>query len=90
LVVVWRAQALADIARIIRYIAAENPSAASRLARDLAVAGDGLGWFPHRGRPGRHPGTREWVVTPNYLIVYRVDEQDRVTNLRVWHAAQDR
>lgn len=33
---------------------------------------------------------REWVVTPNYLIVYRVDEQDRVTILRVWHAAQDR
>jgi plasmid stabilization system protein ParE len=25
-----------------------------------------------------------------YLIVYRVNEQDRVTILRVWHAAQDR
>lgn len=81
---------MADIARITRYIAAENPSAASRMARDLAVAGDGLGWFPRRGRPGRHPGTREWVVTPNYLIAYRVDEQDRVTILRVWHTAQDR
>lgn len=81
---------MADIARITRYIAAENSSAAARLARDLAVAGDGLGWFPRRGRPGRYPGTREWVVTPNYLIVYRVDAQDRVTILRVWHAAQDR
>jgi toxin ParE1/3/4 len=41
------------------------------------------------GRPGRVPGTREWVVgrTP-YLMVYR-EHGDALEVLHVWHEAQD-
>jgi toxin ParE1/3/4 len=87
---VWRAKALADVGRIVRYIATDNPVAAKRVGRELLLAGDSLVMFPRRGRPGRQAGTRELVVTPPYLIVYRISGVDRVTILRVWHAARDR
>jgi hypothetical protein len=45
---------------------------------------------PHRGRPGSQAGTRELVAMPPYVIVYRVTDEDVVTILRIWHAAQDR
>jgi len=88
--VVWRAKALADAVRIVRYIAADNPVTARRVGRELLLAGDSLEMFPHRGRPGVQPGTRELVVMPPYVIVYRVSGVDMVTILRIWHAAQDR
>jgi addiction module RelE/StbE family toxin len=90
LAVVWRVKALADVSRIVRYIAADNPVAAARVGREILLAGDSLVMFPHRGRRGRQAGTRELVVMPPYLIVYRVSRADVVTILRVWHAAQDR
>jgi toxin ParE1/3/4 len=88
--VVWRAKALDDVGRIVRFIAADNPVAAKRVGRELLLAGDSLAMFPRRGRPGRHAGTRELVVMAPYLIVYRVSDADVVTILRVWHAARDR
>jgi addiction module RelE/StbE family toxin len=88
--VLWRTRALADVARIARYIASDNPVAAARLADRLLEAGDSLVLFPRRGRPGRLPGTRELIVLPPYLLVYRVSDDDVVTILRVWHAAQRR
>jgi plasmid stabilization system protein ParE len=87
--VVWRESALADVARIIRHIAAENPIAARHVARELALAGDSLALFPRRGRPGRVHDTRELVAVLPYILVYEVDGDD-VTILRVWHGAQSR
>jgi toxin ParE1/3/4 len=81
---------LADVSRIVRYIAAENPVAARQIGRELLLAGDSLAILPRRGRPGRLAGTRELVVMPPYLIVYRVSGADAVTILRIWHAAQYR
>ena len=86
----WRTRALTDIARITRHIAADNPVAAARVARELLLAGDSLVLFPHRGRPGRQEGTRELVAIGPYILVYRVAGAEAVTILRVWHAAQDR
>ncbi len=88
--VIWRARALADIGRMVRYIAADNPIAAKRVGRELLVAGDSLVTFPRRGRPGREPGTRELVAVSPYVIVYRIAADDTVTIVRIWHAAQDR
>jgi plasmid stabilization system protein ParE len=88
--VVWRARALADVGRIVRYIAADNPVAAKRVGQELLLAGDSLTLFPRRGRPGRQPETRELVALPPYIIVYRVTGADTVTILRIWHTAQDR
>jgi len=84
--VVWRTRALADVARIARYIATDNPVAAARVARELLIAGDSLALFPRRGRPGSQPGTRELVTIRPYIIVYRIIGPE-VIILRVWHAA---
>jgi plasmid stabilization system protein ParE len=43
--VVWRAKALADVSRIVRYIAADNLVAAKRVGREILVAGDSLVMF---------------------------------------------
>lgn len=88
--VVWRAAALADLAKLARHVAAENPLAAQRVARELLLAGDSLEVFPRRGRPGRAAGTRELVAVRPYVLVYEVAEDGSVAILRVWHAAQDR
>ena len=88
--VTWRPAALEDIARIADHIAAENPLAARRIARELVVAGDSLETFPRRGRPGAGHGTRELVAVRPYIIVYRLLADGTPDILRVWHAAQDR
>jgi toxin ParE1/3/4 len=86
----WRMQALADVARIIRHIAADNPVAAARVGRAILLASDSLALFPRRGPIGRREGTRELVALPPYLLVYRLIGVDDVMILRVWHGAQDR
>ena len=86
----WAPQAIDDIARITRYIAAENPPAAIRVAQEILIAGDSLQIFPRRGRPSILPGRRELVALRPYVIVYRVLAGNDVDILRVWHAAQDR
>jgi len=87
----WLAAALADIELIARHISEENPRAASKIARELLLAGDSLALFPRRGRLGLASGTRELVAVWPYLIVYEVNDQaDEVSILRVWHGAQDR
>lgn len=88
--VVWRTRALADVGRIVRHIATDNPVAAAQVGRELLLAGDSLVMFPRRGRPGRQTETRELVATPPYVVVYRITGTDLVTILRVWHAAQNR
>jgi len=43
--------------------------------------------LPKLYKPGRVKGTREMVVRPNYVVVYREDSR-AVTILRVLHAAR--
>lgn len=91
MIVRWLASARGDVAHIATRIAEENPRAATRIARELLLAGDSLALFPQRGRAGLAIGTRELVTVWPYLIVYEVDpEADMVRILRVWHGAQDR
>jgi len=88
--VTWRPVAFADLGRIIRHIADENPIAARQIGRELLLAGDSLTVFPRRGRPGRIQGTRELVTVRPYIIVYEVAENGAVAILRLWHGAQSR
>jgi plasmid stabilization system protein ParE len=85
----WQPVAFADLTRVIRHIAEENPIAARRVGRELLLAADSLTIFPRRGRRGRIPGTRELVAVRPYIIVYELTEHDTVTILRVWHEAQN-
>lgn len=81
----WRDQALDDLVEIIDYIEQYNPAAAASLHRNIVAATEGLSSMPYGFRPGRVPGTREIVVHPNYLVVYRVGDT-AVDVLRVLHA----
>ena len=88
--VIWGRRALADIGRIVSHIAEERPATASRIGRELLLAGDSLIMFPQRGRRGSAPDTRELVVVGPYVLIYEVSEHNSVYILRIWHAAQDR
>ena len=84
----WLEDALADITEIHRFIAADNTRAAARVVERIQTAIRLLAELPHRGRPGRWPGTRELIIpgTP-YIVPYRV-QGDRVEILRVFHGAR--
>lgn len=82
---VWRADARADLRQIVAYIADRNPGAVERLRDAIEHAAERLPAHPYMHRPGRAPGTREAVVHPNYILIYRV-VTDRVVVLAVVHA----
>ena len=73
--VVWRASAREDVRRIIAYLADRNTGAALRHADLFEHAVERLADHPYMHRAGRVPDTREVVVTPNYILVYRVGAQ---------------
>jgi len=86
--VVWTQKALQHLVAIRSYVERDKPEAARRLAARIVNASDELAFHPHKGRPGRKTGTREWIIsnTP-YIIPYRVQE-DTLTILAVLHGAQ--
>lgn len=89
MIVRWLETADTDLREIAIYLGARNKQAAIRVFQAIVTAADSLQNFPHRGRNGRRPGTREIVGFGPYVIVYRV-ETEVVTILRVWHSAQSR
>ena len=83
----WRPAAEADRDGIIEYIAQDDPVAAIDLgdAIDRRVAE--LPKHPKLYRVGRVKGTREMVVHPNYIVVYRI-VRSAIEILRVLHSAR--
>lgn len=71
---VWGAEALSDLRRIIDYIADRNIAAAQRLEEAIRHTAEHLPGHPYLYRPGRVADTREAVVHPNYIHVYRVGD----------------
>lgn len=57
----WTAPAAQDLYRIAIHIRRHNPSAARAVAKTIYDGCESLADFPHRGRSGRIPGTRELV-----------------------------
>ena len=84
----WTKRALTALTNIHGHIAADNPSAADALRdRTLSFVETTLTAHPLIGRPGRVDGTRESVIHPSYIIVYRVTGEV-VEILTVRHVAQ--
>jgi addiction module RelE/StbE family toxin len=83
---VWTDEATADLLDILDYIAARNPTAANRLDAAIRHTAERLPDHPLIHRPGRVPGTREAIVHPNYIMVYRVGEAIEILALQ--HARQ--
>ncbi len=84
--IIWRPEARDDLLAIVTYITDRNPRAAARLYRAIEHTVERLPAHPFVHRPGRVAGTREAVVTPNYIVVYRVNEVVEI--LAVLHARQ--
>ena len=86
MLVEWRPLARAQLGEILDYIGDRNIVAAIELYQNIQAATSALPQHPYLYRFGRVPGTREIVVHPNYLVVYRVT--DRIEILTVLHARQ--
>jgi toxin ParE1/3/4 len=84
---VWRASALADLTTIIGYIAERNLLAAEELQGAIENCTERLPEHPFLYRTGRIDDTREAVVHPNYILIYRVGA-DTVEIVSVIHARQ--
>ena len=84
---VWAAEARRDAAAIFNFIAEHNAPAADRMKTLIAEKTQQLIDLPFIHRAGRMPGTREAVIHPNYIIIYRVYD-NRVRILSIIHARQ--
>ena len=80
--------ALADLAEIFAYIAADNREAAARLVARIEDAAWQIAANPRIGEPTRNPRFRR-ISIGNYLIVYEVGSDDVVIHY-VRHGAQRR
>lgn len=85
--VIWKEAALADLAEIVDYIGERNPKASRSLHADIQNAALLLADHPYLHKTGRMAGTREMVVTTNYLLIYRVGA-DCVEILNILHSRQ--
>ena len=83
----WRPMALVDRDDIMVYIGQDNPTAAIDLDLEFEAKAENARLRPKLYKAGRVKGTREIVVRPNYVMIYRVTG-DVVEVLRVLHAAQ--
>ncbi len=85
----WLRTALANLDTIGNTIARDNPVAAQGTVQRIVAAIDALAENPQLdvSRTGRVAGTRELVVTPNYLVPYRI-KNGTLEVLRVMHARQ--
>lgn len=90
MIVEWRAKAREERHGIFDYIAADNPVAALELDDEIERKTEALPEHPELYRPGRVRGTREMVLGPNYILVYRVLKQaDIIEIVRIVGARQD-
>lgn len=86
MIVEWRPEAVADLWEILDYIDERNPQAAEGLYAEIERATSALPEHPYLYRLGRVLNTREIIVHPNYLVIYRLI--DRIEILSVLHARQ--
>ena len=82
----WRPEARAELRAILEYIIERNVAAANDLNEAIEAATTALPDHPLLYRIGRVSGTREIVVHPNYLVVYRIS--DWIEVVTVLHARQ--
>ncbi|MDQ1812134.1 type II toxin-antitoxin system RelE/ParE family toxin [Massilia sp. CCM 9210] len=83
----WKKQANNDLINIVMHIAEDSQLAANHLADLILEKVAQLRERPELYRAGRKRGTREMVVHPHYIVIYRV-RKATVEILRVKHTAQ--
>jgi len=89
--IVWTVKSSEDIEAIVRYVARENPQAASELGRGIYERVQMLIQFPDAGRVVPEIGQSDWreLIYRKYRIVYHVNQRAEAIEIaRVWHAAR--
>jgi toxin ParE1/3/4 len=78
-----------DLAKIVSYIAKDDPQAAIRFGETLITKAESLGDAPQIGALLPRKPTIRFLPVGAYLIIYRPDKTRRVVRiLRFWHAAR--
>ena len=72
MIVEWRARAHEDRSKLFDYVAEDDPTAALKLDDEIEKKTDALPEHPELYRVGRVRGTREMVLAPNHVLVYRI------------------
>lgn len=85
--IIWSNEARMDMRDILAYIARRDVAASKRLRQLITNSVLPILENPFLYRPGRIAGTREIVVHPNYIVVYRIRE-GAINVLRVLHSRQ--
>jgi len=80
----WTPEARQDRQEVVDNLAHRDPAAAERMDNRFLQAVQRLERFPHMGRPGTFPHTRELIPHPNYRIVYMVGD-DTIYILGLFH-----
>jgi toxin ParE1/3/4 len=81
----WRPRAERKLDKIHEYISKDSIDAADFVQESILAAAAALPEHPYVYREGRVPNTREMVVLPNYIVVYRV-KRDRIQIVNVLHS----
>ena len=76
----WLAEALLNLADILDAVAEESLQGAARLSAKIQSITVRLETHPKLYKAGRVRGTRECVISDNYLLVYRLGGDD----VRAW------
>ncbi|MBI3523675.1 MAG: type II toxin-antitoxin system RelE/ParE family toxin [Betaproteobacteria bacterium] len=87
MLVEWRPEARANLREILSYISERNLAAAFNLGEEIERATSALPQHPYLYRHGIVAGTREMVVHPNYVVVYRVTAS-AIEVINVLHSRQ--
>ena len=86
----WTDEALAHLDSIYQHIAADSPIYALRMVDKLTRRSQQIGDFPLSGRlvPEYEEYKVREVIEPPYRIIYRLESDDGVDVLAVFHGAR--
>ena len=85
----WSSLAIDDLIALRSFIAQQDPAGADRIShRIVEIVERLLPVNPQMGRPGRVPGTREFVIPgATFIVPYRL-AGDTIQILRVYHSSR--
>jgi plasmid stabilization system protein ParE len=90
----WLPEALDDLERLFEFLREKSPEAAARAARVILDGANHLADVPRLGRAMPDDTGRRELPIPfaagAYILRYRLDNDDTVIIIRVWHSRERR
>ncbi len=83
----WTDKALDNLDAAVEYIAADNPTAAEKVAKKIWDSVQLLKTQPGLGRPGRVVGTRELIISELPYIIPYMEKDGTIIILRIIHSS---